>query len=181
MYSFIIYSSGSAGVTSCLAWSSLNACQRYYCLLIKMFGNNDLIVTKAAPQRIYRPAHAGKERYLQSEMVCPNPKLIINWYFPVRSSSLSEVTLIFIHRSRLCVNFRDLFKSALNGAQTLQQSRLWGWRRVVFEGGNYTSSRSAPCQCADSHLGAISSKWKVFFSHCFYHRAEWTRPAEPGR
>lgn len=42
----------------------------------------------------------------------------MNWYFPVCHSTLSEVTLIFIRRSRLCVNFQVLFKSAVNGAQT---------------------------------------------------------------
>lgn len=53
-----------------------------------------------------------------SEIVCPNPKLIMNWYFPACHSTLSEVTLIFIHRSGLCVNFQVLFKSVLKGAQT---------------------------------------------------------------
>lgn len=48
----------------------------------------------------------------------PNTTLIMNWYFPVCQSTLSEVTLIFIRRSGLRVNFQVLFKSALNGAQT---------------------------------------------------------------
>lgn len=47
-----------------------------------------------------------------------NTTLIMNWYFPVCQSALSEVTFIFIHRSGLRVNFQVLFKSALNGAQT---------------------------------------------------------------
>ena len=51
--------------------------------------------------------YGGKNRYVRGEIVCPNLKLIMNWYFPVCHSSLSEVTLIFIHRSRLCVNFKS--------------------------------------------------------------------------
>lgn len=47
---------------------------------------------------------------VQREIVCLNPELIMNWYFPVCHSPLSEVTLIFIHCSRLCVNFPSLIQ-----------------------------------------------------------------------
>ena len=35
----------------------------------------------------------------------------MNWYFPVRHPAPSEVTLIFIHRSRLCVNFSTFYSN----------------------------------------------------------------------
>lgn len=55
---------------------------------------------------------------LKAILFSPNTTLIMNWYFPVCLSTLSEVTLIFIRRSGIRVNFQVLFKSALNGAQT---------------------------------------------------------------
>lgn len=66
-------------------------------------------------------------------MFCPSAGLIINWYFPLSHSTPSEVTLIFMHHSRLRVNFQDLFKSARSAAQTLQRRLLWRWLCVLFE------------------------------------------------
>lgn len=119
---FIIYYSQSPRVTSCSVWSSLSVCQWQNCILI-----SELLVeiTSSSPGWLHEgyadcSCSKGEKhiKYVQSEIVCPNTKLIMNWYFPVCHSTLSEVTLIFIHHSRLCVNFQVLFKSLLNGAQT---------------------------------------------------------------
>lgn len=71
-------------MTSCSAWSSLSVCQWQNCILITVFGEDNFIVVGTVPLRICRLLLSGEKhiRFVQSEIVRPNPKLIMNWYFP---------------------------------------------------------------------------------------------------
>lgn len=96
------------------------------CILITVLREDKLAITEMVPQRVCQQVVKvdGMEQKNKTSGPFkaigfpPNTTLIMNWYFPVCQSTLSEVTLIFIRRSGLRVNFQVLFKSALNGAQT---------------------------------------------------------------
>lgn len=100
----------------------------------------------------------------------------MNWYFPECHSSLSEVTLIFIHRSRLCVNFPSLIQIysewSTNPSAVLTARMI---ARPVWRE-NYKSNtpriffHSAWCQCT-RHLTAYSPKLSIFLGFFVFDAA----------
>lgn len=120
-------------------------------------------------------------KYVQSEIVCPKTKLIMNWYAPVYRSTPSEVTLIFIHHSRLCqfpspIQICSEWSAnplSSGGCEDDSPSCLKRKLQEQYTRGSFF--HSAWCQCT-RHRSAISSKWSIVWvwvnSCSFMHMQE---------